>query len=102
MGRRALNLHPLVERMVRVLSFDDARQLELMWETDPRWAGIKRPYSGADVVRLRGSVPVEYTLARLGAERLWKMLGSEPFVAALGCMTGNQAVQSVKAGLRAI
>jgi len=85
-----------------VLTFDDARQIELMWETDPRWAGIERPYNGADVVRLRGSVPVEYTLARLGAERLWKMLAAEPYVSALGCVTGNQAVQAVKAGLRAI
>jgi isocitrate lyase len=82
--------------------FDDAKQLELMWESDPRWAAIKRPYSGADVVRLRGSVPIEYTLARLGAERLWKLLGDEAYVSALGAVTGNQAVQAVKAGLKAI
>jgi isocitrate lyase len=82
--------------------FDDAQQLELMWESDPRWAGIKRPYSGADVVRLRGSVPIDYTLARLGAERLWKLLAGEAHVSALGAVTGNQAVQAVKAGLAAI
>ena len=70
--------------------------------TDPRWAGITRPYNGADVVRLRGSVPIDYTLAQLGAERLWKLLRDEPYVAALGAVTGNQAVQAVKAGLKAI
>jgi isocitrate lyase len=73
-----------------------------MWESDPRWSGIKRPYSGADVVRLRGSVHIDYTLARLGAERLWKLLSNEPYVAALGTLTGGQAVQAVKAGLNAI
>lgn len=82
-----------------VPGFSDAKQLELMWESDARWSGVKRTYSGDDVVRLRGSVNIDYTLARLGAERLWKLLGSEPFVAALGCMTGGQAVQAVKAGL---
>ncbi len=79
-----------------------ARQLELMWESDSRWAGIRRPYSGDDVVRLRGSIPIDYTLARLGAERLWKLLSSEGYVPALGAMTGGQAVQAVKAGLNAI
>jgi isocitrate lyase len=85
-----------------VPDFSDAKQLELMWATDPRWAGIKRPYGGADVVRLRGSIHIDYTLARLGAERLWKLLSQEPFVAALGSLTGGQAVQAVKAGLKAI
>jgi len=85
-----------------VQTFDDAKQLELMWESDPRWAGISRPYGGADVVRLRGSVPIDYTLARLGAERLWDLLRTEPYVSALGAVTGNQAVQTVKAGLKAI
>lgn len=82
--------------------FSDAKQLELMWDSDPRWAGIKRPYAGADVVRLRGSVHIDYTLARVGAERLWKLLSSEPYVAALGTLTGGQAVQAAKAGLKAI
>jgi isocitrate lyase len=67
-----------------------------------RWDGIERPYTPADVERLRGSVQVEHTLARLGAERLWQLLHSEPYVAALGAMTGGQAVQMVKAGLNAI
>lgn len=76
--------------------------MQEQWETDLRWQGIKRPYSARDVARLRGSLQVEYTLARRGAERLWKLLRSEPYVAALGALTGNQAVQQVKAGLQAI
>src|SRR6516164_8567281 len=67
-----------------------------------RWHGIERPYSDEDVERLRGSVRVEHTLARLGAERLWSLLQSEPFVPSLGALSGNQAVQMVKAGLQAI
>jgi isocitrate lyase len=76
--------------------------LEIEWNTDPRWAGIVRPYSQRDVEKLRGSIHVEHTLARLGAERLWNLLHTEPFTAALGAMTGNQAVQQVSAGLKAI
>jgi isocitrate lyase len=68
----------------------------------PRWAGIRRDYALADVERLRGSVRIEHTLARLGAERLWKLLHSEPWVASLGALTGNQAMQQVRAGLKAI
>ncbi|MGH3016684.1 MAG: isocitrate lyase, partial [Gaiellaceae bacterium] len=67
-----------------------------------RWEGIERPYTEEDVERLRGSVQVEHTLARLGAERLWELLREEPYVAALGALTGGQAVQMVKAGLKAI
>ena len=67
-----------------------------------RWKGIERPYGMADVARLRGSVHIEHTLARLGAERLWQLLHEEPFVRALGALTGNQAVQQVQAGLKAI
>src|SRR5918996_5393887 len=67
-----------------------------------RWEGIERPYGEEDVERLRGSVRVEHTLARLGAERLWGLLREEPYVAALGALTGGQAVQMVKAGLKAI
>ncbi len=78
------------------------KSLTKSWETDARWKGIKRPYAAEDVVRLRGSLPIEYTLARRGAERLWKLLHDEPFVPALGALTGNQAVQQVKAGLKAI
>ena len=72
------------------------------WNTNPRWAGITRPYTQQDVERLRGSIHVEHTLARLGAERLWNLLQGESHVPALGAMTGNQAVQQVKAGLQAI
>jgi len=72
------------------------------WSTNPRWQGVTRPYTPQDVERLRGSIHVEQTLARLGAERLWRLLHTEPYVPALGAMTGNQAVQQVKAGLSAI
>ena len=79
-----------------------AQTLEGEWETSARWQGISRPYTGSDVVRLRGPVRVEHTLARLGAERLWGLLHDEEHVAALGAMTGGQAVQMAKAGLKAI
>jgi isocitrate lyase len=79
-----------------------AEQLALDWSNNPRWAGIARPYSPADVVRLRGTVAVEHSLARLGADKLWKSLHQEGFVNALGALTGNQAMQQVKAGLKAI
>jgi isocitrate/methylisocitrate lyase len=77
-------------------------QLENLWATDPRWKGITRPYSAKDVVRLRGTVHIEHSLARLGAERLWELLHTESYVAALGALTGNQALQQVQAGLKAI
>jgi isocitrate lyase len=84
-------------------SFDQqVTELEASWATDARWKGIERPYSAADVVRLRGSVPMEHSLARHGAERLWELLSSEDYVNALGAMTGGQAVEMVKAGLKAI
>ena len=79
-----------------------AEHLRLDWSTNPRWAGIARPYMPEDVVRLRGTVGVEHSLARLGAEKLWASLQREPFVNALGALTGNQAMQQVKAGLKAI
>ncbi|MGO9254778.1 MAG: isocitrate lyase [Bryobacteraceae bacterium] len=79
-----------------------AEELLRSWETDPRWRGIVRPYRAEDVVRLRGSVRIEHTLARMGAERLWHLMHTEPYVAALGALTGNQAVQQVQAGLKAI
>ncbi len=72
------------------------------WQRNPRWAGIDRPYSYADVLRLRGSVVVEHTLARRGAARLWNSLRTQPYINALGALTGNQALQQVKAGLQAI
>ena len=77
-------------------------QLEKDWAENPRWNGIKRGYSAEDVVRLRGSLQVEHTLAKRGAEKLWKLVNNEPFVNALGALTGNQAMQQVKAGLKAI
>ncbi len=77
-------------------------QLEAEWETAPRWAGSQRTYTAEQVFRLRGTVAVEYSLARLGANRLWSLLHSEPFVRSLGAVTGNQAVQMVQAGLKAI
>ncbi|NOX37328.1 MAG: isocitrate lyase [Calditrichaeota bacterium] len=80
----------------------EIQKLEQEWKTHPRWAGIERPYSAADVLRLRGTVKIEYTLARLGAERLWQLFQSEPFIRALGAQTGSQAVQMVQAGLKAI
>ena len=72
------------------------------WRSDPRWTGITRPYAYSDVLRLRGSIQIEYTLARLGAERLWNLMQTEPYVPALGAITGNQAIEMVQAGLKAI
>jgi isocitrate lyase len=72
------------------------------WATNPRWKGIERPYTAEDVLKLRGSVEIEYSLAKQGAERLWKKLTTQPFVAGLGALTGNQAIQEVQAGLEAI
>ncbi|MEW6099166.1 MAG: isocitrate lyase [Pseudomonadota bacterium] len=76
--------------------------LEKEWAENPRWKGIKRGYTAADVVRLRGSLQIEHTLAKRGAEKLWSLVNTEPFVNALGALTGNQAMQQVKAGLKAI
>jgi len=72
------------------------------WTTDPRWSGITRPYSYSDVLRLRGSIQIEYTLARLGADRLWNLMHTDAYVPALGAITGNQAIEMVQAGLKAI
>ena len=72
------------------------------WTTDPRWSGITRPYSYSDVLRLRGSIQIEYTLARLGAERLWDLMHTDAYVPTLGAITGNQAIEMVQAGLKAI
>lgn len=72
------------------------------WENDERWKGITRPYTAEEVIKLRGSIDIEYTLARRGAEKLWKLLHTEDYINALGALTGNQAVQQVKAGLKAI
>ncbi|WP_345798469.1 isocitrate lyase [Castellaniella sp. MT123] len=80
----------------------EVRNLQRSWAEDPRWQGIKRGYGADEVVRLRGSVVVEHTLARRGADKLWDLLHTENFVNALGALTGNQAMQQVKAGLKAI
>src|ERR671922_1391710 len=72
------------------------------WAENPRWKGIKRGYSAEDVVRLRGSVQIEHTLAKRGAEKLWKLCSEKPYVHSLGALTGNQAVQQVRAGVPAI
>ena len=77
-------------------------EISQAWSTSPRWKGVERPYTGEQVARLRGSVQVEHTLARLGAKRLWWLLHHTPYVQALGALTGNQAVQQVQAGLKAI
>jgi isocitrate lyase len=82
--------------------WNDARSLTREWDNDPRWNGIERPYEADDVVRLRGTAEVRHSLAEMGAERLWRLLQTEDFVAALGALTGNQAMQQVKAGLKAI
>jgi isocitrate lyase len=81
---------------------NEVRELQKQWAEDSRWQGIKRGYSADEVVRLRGSVRVEHTLARRGSEKLWSLLHSEPFINSLGALTGNQAMQQVKAGLKAI
>jgi isocitrate lyase len=81
---------------------DPARQLERQWQDGARWQGIRRSYSGSDVLRLRNSFDLRFPLAERAAERLWRLLSSEDYVPALGAMTGNQAMQQVKAGLRAI
>ena len=80
----------------------EAARLKKDWAENPRWKGVKRGYTAEDVVHLRGSIHIEHTLARRGAEKLWKLLHDEPFVGTLGALTGNQALQQVKAGLKAI
>ena len=81
---------------------NQAKQLKKDWMSNPRWHGIKHNYSAEDVVRLRGSVSIEYTLARRGAEKLWQLVNEDEFIPCLGALTGGQAVQQVKAGLKAI
>jgi isocitrate lyase len=90
----------------RAAQLNDAPSLQNslsnQWSSDPRWHGITRPYSASDVLRLRGTIQVEHTLASLGAERLWHLLHQDSYLAALGAMSGNQAIQQVEAGLQAI
>lgn len=79
-----------------------AQDIQKDWDTNPRWQGITRNYSAEDVVRLRGTIPIEHSIAKIGAEKLWNYLQTEDFINALGALTGNQAMQQVKAGLKAI
>ena len=88
--------------MTRPSREEQIADLDRDWARNPRWKGIRRGYSAADVVRLRGSVAIEHTLARRGAEKLWNLVNTEPYVSTLGALTGNQALQQVKAGLKAI
>ena len=80
----------------------EVQRIKKDWTESPRWKGVKRGYTAEDVYRLRGSVQVEHTLARRGSEKLWKMMHERPFVNSLGALTGNQAMQQVKAGVPAI
>ncbi len=77
-------------------------KLEREWTENPRWNGVERPYDASEVLRLRGSITIEHTLARMGSEKLWRLMDEMPFVNALGALTGNQAMQQVRAGLKAI
>lgn len=81
---------------------DQIIEIQNDWKSNPRWEGITRPYPASEVVRLRGSIQLHYTLATMGATRLWHLIKTEPFVRALGALTGNQAVEMVQAGLKAI
>ena len=81
---------------------NDVKRIEQDWAENPRWNHVKRDYRAADVVRLRGSVQIEYTLAHRGAEKLWRLVNDEDYINSLGAVTGGQAVQQVKAGVKAI
>ena len=78
------------------------QKIQKDWDENPRWKNINRPYTAEEVVNLQGSVPIEHSIARITAEKLWKKLNDKPFVAGLGALTGNQAVQEIAAGLEAI
>ena len=88
--------------LIAMTTLPISSELKHDWKTNPRWAGVERPYTAEDVLRLKGTVPIEYSLARAGAERFWRLVNSESYVPALGALTGNQAVQQVQAGLKAI
>ena len=88
--------------MTQLTREQQVASLQKDWTSNPRWKSVKRSYSAADVVRLRGSIAIEHTIARRGAEKLWTLVNTEPFVNTLGALTGNQAMQQVKAGLKAI
>jgi isocitrate lyase len=88
--------------MAKLKAVRDPKQIERDWENSARWDGITRDYTADDVLRLRGSIDVAHTLSEMGADRLWDLLNDEPFVTALGALTGNQAIQQVRAGLKSI
>ncbi|HEV7570371.1 MAG TPA: isocitrate lyase [Thermoanaerobaculia bacterium] len=88
--------------MAKLKAVRDPKQIERDWENNPRWDGITRDYTADDVLRLRGSIDIEHTLAEMGADRLWDLLNDTPYVTALGALTGNQAIQQVRAGLKSI
>jgi isocitrate lyase len=92
----------LPKRIAAMSRDEQIKALEKDWATNPRWKGVKRGYTAADVVRLRGSLAIEYTLARKGAEKLWHLVNTEPYINCLGALTGGQAMQQVKAGVKAI
>ena len=94
--------HPLTEKERKTQYGLAQAALAHDWANNSRWSGVERPYTPEDVLRLRGSIHIEHTLARMGAERLWELLQTDPYINALGAMTGNQAVQQVQAGLKAI
>jgi len=95
--------HPMSSNTTNGVNGDGNKRNALsQWTTDPRWSGITRPYSYSDVLRLRGSIQIEYTLARLGADWLWNLMHTDAYVPALGAITGNQAIEMVQAGLKAI
>jgi isocitrate lyase len=97
------NAQAICDRLTCHEVVDDERDaLEAHWAQDPRWQGITRPYSAEDVLKLRGNLKIDYTFATIGAKRLWYLINHEDYVAALGALTGNQAVQQVEAGLQAI
>jgi len=87
---------------IDVITDEDIRTLENYWRNDPRWRGVTRNYSGENVLRLRGTLKIEHTVADQTSRKLWALLNREPYVNALGALTGNQAVQMVEAGLKAI
>lgn len=93
----------LCERLsCHVILEDDEERIQNQWDNDPRWNGVQRPYTPEDVLKLRGTLKVEYSFAEAGAKRLWHLLQTEDYIAALGALTGNMAVQQVEAGLQAI
>src|SRR3977135_3114398 len=102
--RLSINRYPICQGVLSIMTTvnPQAAGFSLDWGGNSRWRGVTRPYTAADVLRLRGSVHIEHTLARLGAEKFWGMLHSEPVIGALGCMSGNQAVRAVRAGRSAV